>query len=312
LTPNIPNFNPVEAEDYVRNYDVPMITDFVRLLYCRDIQGISISDPDFLQLQEKVLPILNKGMGPWIEKNRRRTFLSFQEVMSFFGYLGLNGTRIPELVDAIDHAFTKYKRKGGAFIASSGKVNKCGNTNFLRAVLALGFAEDPRVKQACSEYLTLILGREGECHVRTDGNPCGYVMVRTLRWLNEYPQSWRDKRFQTAVKNIQKYLLSYDLSTADFPRRNPEPNKNWFKYGYFRSYQSSIFEAVEVLVQSGITKHPVLEKTLRVIGSACINGITWKPQYIQKHWPITILPPQRGKKVGSPWLSLRGLKIVKA
>ncbi|MHA2405462.1 MAG: hypothetical protein ACXADB_04435 [Candidatus Hermodarchaeia archaeon] len=309
---NLPNFNPEKAEDYVRNYDVPTITEFVKLLYLRDIQGVSISESEFLQQQKKVLPILNKGMSPWIEKNRRRTFLSFQEVMAFFGYLGLNGTQIPELVDAVNHAFTTYKRQGGAFIASSGKVNNCGNTNFLRAVLTLGFAEDSRVEQACEEYLDFIFGREGECHVRTDGNPCGYVMVRTLRWLNEYPDTWQDKRYRTAVKNIQKYLLSHDLSTADFPRRNPEPNKNWFKYGYFRSYQSSIFEAAEALVQSGVTKHPVLERTLGVIGSACINGTTWKPRYIQKHWPITILPPQRGQQVGSPWLSLRGLRIVKA
>jgi len=114
------------------------------------------------------------------------------------------------------------------------------------------------------------------------------------------------------VKNVQQHLLSYDLSIADYPRRNPEPNKNWLKFGYFRSYESSIFEAAETIVQSGVTKHPIPKKTLEVIGSRCINGITWKPEYIKKHWPITILPPQQGKMVGSPWLSLRGLRITNA
>jgi hypothetical protein len=230
--------------------------------------------------------------------------------MGFFGNLGLNGAKIPQLVDAVDHAFSKYKRRDGAFIASSGKINKCANMVFLRAVLALGFAKRTDVKRACREYLSFNLDREGDCHVRTDRNPCAYVMVRTLRWLNEFPQDWRDKNYQAAVKNVQNYLLGYDLSTADFPRRRLEPNKNWFKFGYFRSYQSSIFEAVEALVLSGIHDHPVLQNTLDVIGSQCLNEVTWKPQYIQKHWPLMILPPQRGKQVGSPWLTLRGLRIT--
>lgn len=311
MVPVIPNFDSQLAQKYLTNYAIPEISEFVKLLFLRDVQGTSISGSDFLQQQKKVLPILKPGMVPWIEKNRKRTFLSFQEVLSFFGYLGLNGTQIPELVDAVDHTFKTYPRRDGAFIATSGKVNQCANTKFLRAVLALGFTNDPRVKHVCEEYLERNLGHEGECHVRTDGNPCGYVMVHTLRWLNEYPTKWRTKEYHRSVKNIQDYLLAYDLSRADYPRRNPEPNKNWFKYGYFRSYQSSIFEAAEALVESGITQDKILKQTLDVIGSTCINGVTWKPQYISKHWPIKILPPQRGTNVGSPWLTLRGLRISK-
>ncbi|UCD96946.1 MAG: hypothetical protein JSV35_02525, partial [Candidatus Bathyarchaeota archaeon] len=211
--------------------------------------------------------------------------------------------------NAVDHAFMKYKRRNGAFIASSGKINKCANMVFLRAILALGFAGREDVEQACRDYLSVNVNREGGCHVRTDGTPCSYVMVRTLRWLNEFPLKWRDKDYRTMVKNIQDYLLAYDLSSADFPRWHHEPNKNWFKFGYFRSYQSSIFEAAEALVLSGIQSHPILDRTLDVIGSRCIKKVTWKPQYIKKHWPLAILPPQRGRQVGSPWLTLRGLRI---
>lgn len=306
----IPHFDPVKAKGYLKNYNVEEIREFINLLYLRDIRGVSISDPVFLRQQEKLLPYLKDGLGPWIERNKKRTFISFQEVVGFFGNLGLNGTKIPQLVDAIDHAFANYQRREGAFIATSGKINRCANMVFLRAALALGFAERNDVHQACKEYLSSSLNREGECHVRTDGNPCAYVMVRTLRWLNEFPRAWRNENYLVAVRNVQNYLLTYDLSTADFPRRSPEPNKNWMKFGYFRSYQSSIFEAVEALVLSGISSHPVLQKTLDVIGSRCINEVTWKSQYIRKHWPLRILPPQRGKHVGSPWLTLRGLRIT--
>ncbi len=306
----LPYFDPIKAEDYIKTYQVEGIREFVKLLYMRDICGISITDPVFLQQQEKLLPYLEEGLGPWIERNKKRTFISFQEVVGFFGNLGLNGTRIPQLVAAVDHAFASYRRREGAFLASSGKINRCANTVFLRAVLALGFAGRDDVQQTCLDYLASSLNREGQCHVRTDHNPCAYVMVRTLRWLNEFPQEWRNSDYYTAVRNIQSYLLAYDLSTADFPRRGPAPNKNWMKFGYFRSYQSSIFEAAEALVLSGIHAHPVLQKTLDVIGSRCINKVTWNPQYIKKHWPLRILPPQRGAQIGSPWLSLRGLRIT--
>lgn len=312
MGPAIPGFNPELAVNYVSTYDEPIIGGFVKLLYLRDIQKYSITSTDFLQQQEQLLPHLKYALGPWIEKNRQRTFLSFQEVMGFFGNLGLNGTTIPELINAVEHAFSRYKRRDGAFIASSGKVNKCANTVFLRALLALGFEIDPHVKQASEEYLETNLNYEGTCHVRTDGNPCTYVMVRTLRWLNEFPLQWRGKNYKNSVKNIQNYLLAYDLSTADYPRRYPKPNANWTKFGYFRSYQSSIFEAAEALVLSGIMNHPVLTKTLEVIGARCINAMTWKPQYVKKHWPIALLPPQHGEKIGSPWLALRGMRITNA
>ena len=310
MRPDIPRFNPTLAIEYVTTYDVPIIGEFVRLLYMRDLEKCSITESNFLHQQEQLLPYLEYALGPWIEKNRKRTFLAFQEVIGFFGNLGLNGTQIPELLDAVDHAFATYKRQNGAFIASSGKINRCANTVFLRALLALGFEGDPRVQQACEEYLDASLNHEGDCHVRTDGNPCAYVMVRTLRWLNEFPPQWRGKQYNTSVKNIQNYLLAYDLSTADYPRRNPQPNVNWTKFGYFRSFQSSIFEAAEALALSGIMSHSVLNKTLEVIGACCINEVTWKPRYVKKHWPISLLPSQHGKNIGSPWLTLRGLRIT--
>jgi hypothetical protein len=130
--------------------------------------------------------------------------------------------------------------------------------------------------------------------------------------LNEYPHNWRNNTYHKAVSNIQDYLLSYRLSTADYPRRRPEPNKNWFKFGYFRSFQSSIFEAAEALVLSGIKDHPELKKTFEVLGSQCINEVTWKPQYFQKAWPLPLETKELGTAYGSPWLTLRGLRIASA
>jgi hypothetical protein len=308
----VPGFDIEKAREYVLNYEPLEIRDFAKLLFYRDIEGVSIKDSSFLRHQNELLPHLDYGLNTWIKKNQKRTFISFQEVMAFFGYLGLNGTEIPKLVKAIDHTFAQYPRRDGAFIATSGKINKCANTAFLRAALALGFAEDERVKQACAEYLTQNLDQMGACHVRTDNKPCGYVMVKSLRWLNEYPKNWRNKEYHMAVKNIRDYLLGFNLSAADYPRRRPEPNPNWFKFGYFRSYQSSIFEAAEALALSGVKSHPQFQKALEVIGSTLLDNVTWKPQYVKTHWPVLLEIKQRGKFQGSPWLTLRGLRIANA
>lgn len=306
---NISNFNPEKARTFVLEYEDPMVREWVTLLYHRDIENLSISDPAFLAQQKKLLPQLQTGLTTWLEKNKKRLY-AFCEVIAYFGYLGLNGTKIPQLVNAIESAFTTFPRKDGAFTNKAGQKRKCPNTAFLRGALALGFSPHSQVKDACLEYLTDIKGAEGACEVRTDGNPCAYVLIKTLRMLNDFPHNWRNRKYHEAVSNIQNYLLSYNLSTADYPRRRPAPNKNWFKYGYFRSYQSSIFEAAEALVLSGVKDHPELEKALEAIGSACINEVTWTPKYIQKAWPLPLETKELGKVYGSPWLTLRGLRIT--
>ncbi|MFX1474613.1 MAG: hypothetical protein ACFFCO_03915 [Promethearchaeota archaeon] len=305
----IPGFDPARAKAFVLEYPDPKVRDFVTLLYLRDIEGLDIADSVFLAQQEKLLPHL-EGTWRWLAQNSRRIY-ALGEAVAFFGYLGLNGTLIPQLVETIDFTFRALPQDDGVFNASGGRKPKCANTAFLNGVLALGFTEHPAVKTACFDYLSFIEGAEGECPVRTDETPCAYVMVKTLHWLNKFPTNWRTSQYQRVLENVQNFLLFYNLSEADFPRSRPRPNTNWFKFGYFRSFQASIFEAAEALAVSGVKRHPELSKTLRVIGDRCVDGVTWKPQYIRKVWPLQLETRQRGKGTGSPWLTLRGLRITK-
>jgi hypothetical protein len=306
----IPGFDPALAKAFVLEYKDSKVRDFVTLLYLRDIEGLEISDSAFLTQQEKVLPHLDAAWR-WLARNSRRIY-ALGEAIAFFGYLGLNGTIIPQLGEAIEFAFRALPRDDGIFTSSGGRRPKCANIAFLKGALALGFTENPDVKAACFDYLRFIEGVEGECTVRTDETPCAYVIVKTLLWLNKFPRAWRTSQYRRVVKNLQNFLLFYDLSEADFPRSRARPNKNWFKFGYFRSFQASIFEAAEALVVSGVKNHPELSKTLQVIGDRCIDGVTWKPQYVRKVWPLQLETRQRGKGTGSPWLTLRGLRITKS
>ena len=305
----IPGFDPVRAKDFVLEYKNPTVRDFVTLRYLRDIKDLDISDPDFLEQQDKLMLHLEAAWH-WLARSSRRIY-ALGEAVAFFGYLGLNGTLIPQLSEAVDFAFRALPRDDGIFTSSGGRRPKCANIAFLNGALELGFSEHPEVKPACFDYLQFIEGAEGDCTVRTDETPCAYIMVKTLHWLNKFPTNWRTSQYRRVVKNIQNFLLFYDLSEADFPRSRARPNKNWFKFGYFRSFQASIFEAAEALAVSGVKSHPELSKTLQVIGDRCIDGVTWKPQYIRKAWPLQLETRQRGKGTGSPWLTLRGLRITK-
>ncbi|MFX1483807.1 MAG: hypothetical protein ACFFCP_11545, partial [Promethearchaeota archaeon] len=155
-------------------------------------------------------------------------------------------------------------------------------------------------------HLTRIHDHEGLCKYKKGGTPCAFVNIKDLILLNEFPEKWRDGIYRESVKNIQKYLLSYDLSTADYPRQNPSPNKHWMNFAHFRSYQSSVFQGAEALVMSGIRNHKTLKKALKVVGSKCVDEKTWKTNYIQRKFPLQL------EKGLSPWLTVSGLRIIKA
>ncbi len=288
-----------------------MVQEFVRLLYMRDINGMSISDPDFLAHQETLLPKLSYALGTWFELNSHRIFI-LSESLSYFAYLGLNGTVIPQIDDNIDEAFANLPRDEYGFTSSGRRKVKCSNTIFLSSALKLGFAEHPEMEEACAEYIEGIEGEEGECSIRTDDTPCPYVLVKTLIMLNLYPQKWRDRRYKRVVNNIQEYLLSFDISQADFARALSRPNENWMRFGFFRSFQSSIFEAAEALAVSGVKDHRELRETIQVIGDLCVEGVTWKAKYDRKSWPLKLEILKKVETKGSPWLSLRGLRTARA
>ena len=307
----IPNFDIEKAKQYVWNYPVEFVQDFARLLYLRDINGMSISDPKFLAHQDKLIPQLSYALDTWLELNSHRIFV-LSESLSYFAYLGLNGTVIPQIDDNIDEAFEKLPRDEHGFTSSGGKKMKCANTIFLASALKLGFADHPEMDEACSEWLEHVENNEGECPIRIDGSQCAYVLVKTLNLLNLFPQKWRRSRYKRVLKNIQDYLLAYDISQADFPRTSPNPNENWMRFGYFRAFQSSIFEAAEALAVSGVKDHRELHETIQVIGNMCVDGVTWKATYDRKSWPLKMEILKKVDTPGSPWLTLRGLRTALA
>lgn len=127
---------------------------------------------------------------------------------------------------------------------------------------------------------------------------------------NELPSNWRKNQYAQTVRIIRDYLLSHNLAEGKFPRVKTsliDAPSYWIAFGYFSSCQSDIFEAAEALVSGGINDHPKLEKTLKVVVSSRIGGVTWKNQCLQTKWSLKL---QTKKK--DSFLILRGIKIAKA
>ncbi len=319
---HIPGFDELEALDFVARDDSP----FVQLLYLRDIVGASICSERFLKQQHVTLSnraldnLLSKQLpsGGWLPAEEESAFgpvyRSTGWLLIYFGYLGLNGTEIPALQEAVTYAFRHlYDHDKGLFLSMGRRYPgfaPCESAMLLRALLRLGFQDDGRVQGACEHHLAAIHGKEGVCRHKRGDHPCAWGMSKDLLMLNEFPADWRTPAYGQTVETIQDYLLSPHLAEGDFPRsRNSfiDHPRHWTGLGYFRSYQSDRFEASEALVQSGVTEHPELQKALDVVGDKCLEGITWQPDYHRCEWPIRL-----EANVPSPFLSLRGLRIAQA
>lgn len=319
MHPSIPGFNPLQARRFVEEFEDSVVRGFVHLSLIRDIDNVRITSKRFLEQQQNVMPHLQKvlssqlGNGGWLTKEedlKMPLYKSTHWILNYLGYLGLSGIVISEVENAVEYAHANLRDDDGLYSNTGthyGGFLECNSAIFLGSLLRLGFHKSLEVKEDCLAHLNRISDEEGHCRYKKGGTPCGYVSVKNLVMFNEFPKQWRGKMYKRSVKNIQEFLLRHDLSTADYPRTRENPNKHWFNFAHFRSFQASVFQGAEALVLSGVKDHPVLKNALDFIGSKCIDGITWKAGYVQQKFPLRL-----ESKKPSPWLTLRGLRIHKA
>ncbi|MFQ6125935.1 MAG: hypothetical protein ACE5R6_15210 [Candidatus Heimdallarchaeota archaeon] len=316
---SIPNFSPDKSKEFIKHINSP----FVNLLFQRDIERLPISDLAFLDQQEHLLSedeftnlfARQLDTGGWLSLSEDRVYNPMYQStiwhLIYLGYLGLNGTVIPHLTKAVNYCFRNFYDQDEQIFPSVNRrysgFLQCVNAMLLRSLLKMGFADQEEVHEASLAHLDRIHGEEGYCRYKKGGFRCGWGLIKDLLFLNEFPSSWRNKKFSESVKTSQDYLLSYNLSEAKLPRAKLQISRHWLTYAYFRSYHSDIFEAAEALVLTGVKNHRELTKTLKVIGSHCLNRATWKSEYYQPKWPFKL-----ERRAPSPWLTLRGLRITGA
>lgn len=316
---SIPNFDPEKGKEFIFSHKDP----YVKLAYKRDIDGLSQASSEFLNFQKMLLQerglsnLLAKQLetGAWEPPEKDDVFGPLQKstiwTLVLFSYMGLNGTKVTEIEKAVDYIFeTQFDHVKQTFHNNHpvwGEFMQSHNSTILRALIQLGFEGRKDVKEASFHHLNLIHGKEGFCKYKKENHRCAWGLIKNLLFFNEWPDSWRNKKFQESVKACQDFLLLYDLSKADYPRERKNPNYKWLNFSTFKTYHSDIFEGLEALVQSGVKSHPIITKTLNVVGDRCIDNQTWICGL-----NVNMKLKLEKKDQSSPWLTLRGLRINKA
>ena len=312
----IPNFKVQKARNFVLEFKDP----YAKLLLKREVDLIPIDSKEFLYLQEQLfkekglIKLMDKQLatGAWLLPEKEDVFGPLQKsttwTLVLLGLMGLNGTIERKIEKAVEYIFeTQYDYNTNTFHNHHefwGDFMQSHNASILRALIRLGFTDNKDVKNASIAHLDLIHDKEGYCKYKKGNLKCAWGLIKNLLFLNEWPDSWKNSKVKESITACQNYLLAYDLSTANYPRLAEKPNNKWMRFSYFKTYHSDIFEALEALVTSGISDHPVISKTLDAIGKRCSNEKTW---LCELNVNMQLKLEKNGHE--SPWLSIRGLKI---
>jgi hypothetical protein len=200
------------------------------------------------------------------------------------------------------------------------KAVHCDNGLLVYALMRLGFSDDQRVRSALEWQARAIVGKlpadqyyrsatagsNFACGVNR-GQPCGWGATKALRALVSVPRNERTPAMRQAIKVGAEFLLSHDLSTANFPFTERISSK-WFKFGFPLNYWSDILETAGVLVDLGYGDDPRLAEVFQLILSKQDDQGRWKLENSLngKMW-VDI----ESKKQPSKWITLRALRVLK-
>jgi hypothetical protein len=214
---------------------------------------------------------------------------------------------------AANGAFSAYQKP-----VPSGAIH-CLNGNLLRALLRLGYGDDPRVHAALGWQARAITGEGGFRYLKSGtsgpafacsvnlGQPCGWGATKAMKALNAIPPDQRTPAIQRAIEAGAEFLLSHDPAVADYPYTD-RVSSTWFKFSFPLSYWSDVLETTGVLVELGYSADPRLANALQFILSKQDTQGRWKLENTLngKMWADI---EEKGKP--SKWVTLRALRVLK-
>jgi hypothetical protein len=211
----------------------------------------------------------------------------------------------------------------GAARTSPSEVLHCLNGNLLRATVAFGFLDDPRVRRAIDREVAAISDATFEGFRRSgttgpgfacainEALPCGWGAVKALRGLAAIPPRRRGPKVRAAIERGVGFLLSVDPATARYPMGwgNTIPNRSWFKLGFPSGYVADVLQVLEVLAELGHGRDPRLGDTIDlVLGKQDREG-RWRNEYPYRGKLWADVDEPRGP---SKWVTLRACAVLKA
>jgi hypothetical protein len=202
-------------------------------------------------------------------------------------------------------------------------VLHCLNGNLVRALIAFGHLEDPRVTAAVdwgaraaaggldapAWYASGTSGPGFRCGVN-EGLPCAWGAIKTLRAFAAIPADRRTPTVKLAVKAGVDLLLGVDPATAAYPAGwDGKIASAWFRLGFPSGYIADVLQVAELAAELGLARDPRLAGVLRlVLGKADQRG-RWRNEqaYRGRLWSDVDVPG-----APSPWVTLRACRVLRA
>jgi hypothetical protein len=199
----------------------------------------------------------------------------------------------------------------------------CLNGNLLRALIGLGWLDDPRVQRSIDWEARAITGEGFEWYYKSGTSgpgfgcaanyemPCGWGAVKAMLALARVPPERRAPHVRRAVDQGAEFLLSHDPARAGYPMGggNTKPNESWFKPGFPSGYVADVLQTMEALVELGYASDPRLLPALPWLLSKQNAEGRWPNRYAYngKTW---VDFEKQGSQ--SKWVTLRACRVVRA
>jgi hypothetical protein len=201
----------------------------------------------------------------------------------------------------------------------------CLNGNLVRALVAFGRLDDPRVAAAIDWQARAVTGGAeapryyasgtsgpGFACAINEGLPCAWGAVKAMRGLAAVPPARRTPRVEAAIDAGVSLLLSVDPATAAYPAGwGGTVSRAWFKLGFPSGYVADVLQVAEVLVELG----RVREAAGRLRGLADLvlakqdaDG-RWRNEYGYRGRLWADVDEQGAP---SPWVTLRACRVLRA
>jgi hypothetical protein len=240
----------------------------------------------------------------------------------FLAELGADG-RNKQMRRSVKYYLEHAQATHGGFSAAQNVAPSlavhCLNGNMIWALVALGYGSDERVARAVDWLVGGITGDDFrwfnatvpgpgfKCGVNMK-QPCAWGAVKSLRALANLPLGLRAGKAKRATAMAVEFLLSRDLSKADYPYTE-RVSGEWFKLGFPLSYTSDVLEALLALGEAGYARDPRLKNAIELVLSKRNADGRWalKHSLNGKMWTDI---EAKGKP--SKWITLRALSVLKA
>lgn len=233
---------------------------------------------------------------------------------------------------ACEYVLSHTQAENGGFGASgvagagpppSSRVIHCLTGNLLRALIGLGWLDDPRVVRAIEWQARAITGKgvtrwhaSGTCGpgfacAANERLPCAWGAVKALGGLARVPVERRSPDVTRAIEAGVAFLLARDPAVADYPAGwgNTRPSGSWFKLGFPSGYVADVLQNLGVLAELGRARDGGLANAVEwlVAKQDALGRWTNEYAYNGKTWVDIERQGQPSK-----WVTLRACRFLRS